>query len=334
MKKVQILDSTLRDGGYRNNWLFGANKISGIFRGLIDANIDIIETGLLNEYTKDNENSSVYSCIEQYEKRFNNIDTQKSKVVLMLKYGTYSIDKFKQKKSRIIDGIRVYFRQSELAEVVKYCHQIKEELGYDVYLNPVNIFGYNDKELEYLIEKVNQLKPYSLAIVDTFGIMQIKDLQRYFDLFDKKLNEKINLGLHVHNSLELSFANSIAFTEFDTKRNLIIDSSLLGIGKGCGICQTELIINYLKSKFSYDYKIEAIEKTILTQLNQETVELSTEEKLLYRISALNRCHPDYAFYLRKVLNLSFAEIQKKLSFLDTNKKFNFDERYFQFANSI
>ena len=39
---VKILDCTLRDGGYINDWNFGRKTISAILSKLSDAKIDII----------------------------------------------------------------------------------------------------------------------------------------------------------------------------------------------------------------------------------------------------------------------------------------------------
>ena len=50
MKKVEILDCTLRDGGYVNDNNFGENNIKKIIEYLHDAGIEIIECG----YLKDN----------------------------------------------------------------------------------------------------------------------------------------------------------------------------------------------------------------------------------------------------------------------------------------
>ena len=40
---IQILDCTLRDGGYVNDWRFGRKTIASILDKLEQANIDIIE---------------------------------------------------------------------------------------------------------------------------------------------------------------------------------------------------------------------------------------------------------------------------------------------------
>lgn len=45
MSKIYLLDCTLRDGGYVNNWEFGYEAIAQIKTGLEDSGIDIIEIG-------------------------------------------------------------------------------------------------------------------------------------------------------------------------------------------------------------------------------------------------------------------------------------------------
>lgn len=47
---IQILDCTLRDGGYVNDWRFGRRNIASILDKLEKANIDIIECGFLTGY--------------------------------------------------------------------------------------------------------------------------------------------------------------------------------------------------------------------------------------------------------------------------------------------
>ena len=46
---VQLLDCSLRDGGYINNWQFGESEIAYLIRKLSDAKVDYVEAGFLNE---------------------------------------------------------------------------------------------------------------------------------------------------------------------------------------------------------------------------------------------------------------------------------------------
>lgn len=45
MSKIQLLDCTLRDGGYINNFRFGKYAIRKILQQLTHAGLDIVECG-------------------------------------------------------------------------------------------------------------------------------------------------------------------------------------------------------------------------------------------------------------------------------------------------
>ena len=48
MSRISLLDCTLRDGGYLNDWEFGHGNIVNIFERLVSAELDIIEIGFMN----------------------------------------------------------------------------------------------------------------------------------------------------------------------------------------------------------------------------------------------------------------------------------------------
>ena len=49
MSEIKLLDCTLRDGGYVNDWKFGHDNIESIFERLVDAGVDVIEIGFLDD---------------------------------------------------------------------------------------------------------------------------------------------------------------------------------------------------------------------------------------------------------------------------------------------
>ena len=61
---IQILDCTLRDGGYINDWHFGRRTIASILDKLDRARIDIIECGFLTGMVQDRERSLFGSVAE------------------------------------------------------------------------------------------------------------------------------------------------------------------------------------------------------------------------------------------------------------------------------
>ena len=63
MTKTQILDCTLRDGGYVNDFQFGKRGIAKIIEQLTLAGVDIIETGFLEDGEYDEE-ASIYNTVD------------------------------------------------------------------------------------------------------------------------------------------------------------------------------------------------------------------------------------------------------------------------------
>ena len=49
MNNIKVLDCTLRDGGYVNNWNFGKLNIIDILNHLLNAQVDIVECGFLSQ---------------------------------------------------------------------------------------------------------------------------------------------------------------------------------------------------------------------------------------------------------------------------------------------
>ena len=59
MGNINILDCTLRDGGYVNDWHFGKDAITGIINKLSLSNVECIEVGFLRNVSYD-ENRTLF----------------------------------------------------------------------------------------------------------------------------------------------------------------------------------------------------------------------------------------------------------------------------------
>ena len=46
---MKILDCTIRDGGYTNEWKFKDKFVKEVYRAVSDANIDFMELGFINK---------------------------------------------------------------------------------------------------------------------------------------------------------------------------------------------------------------------------------------------------------------------------------------------
>ena len=88
---IALLDCTLRDGGYINDWKFGQNTLVNVFERLSSANIDYIEVGFLDQRRPFDVNRSIMPDTESAGIIYRNLDKRNSETVAMIDYGTCDI---------------------------------------------------------------------------------------------------------------------------------------------------------------------------------------------------------------------------------------------------
>ncbi|MBR6091491.1 MAG: aldolase catalytic domain-containing protein [Bacteroidales bacterium] len=321
MNKIQILDCTLRDGGYVNDFNFGENSIRKIIKQLTDANIDIIECGFLEDCDYDR-NCSIYDSVEQI-RPFIPAERKNSFYVAMACYGEYDLNKLSEYDGTSVDGIRVTFHYNEVEEALGYCKQIIDK-GYKVFVQPVGTSSYTDEQLLTLISSVNRLKPYAFYLVDTLGLMLKDDILRFYYLINHNLNKSIHFGFHSHNNLQLSYSNCQLLAELNTDRVISLDASVKGMGRGAGNLNTELLAYYLNTK-ARRYEIEPILDIVDEFISKINLQFSWGYDVPHYLAAINGCHPNYASYLVNKQTLTAKNISTILRLIPVEKRSLFNK---------
>ncbi|MCR2105100.1 aldolase catalytic domain-containing protein [Campylobacter upsaliensis] len=319
---IQILDCTLRDGSHINNGKFGKEKIRQIITGLIEANIDIIEVGLLQNH-QCGVDFSIFNSIDFVDQCLSSIEKKNSKFSLMLR--TDRVDFNKLAKSPKVDFIRIALYQEHLNDIKRYGEKAKE-LGYEIIFNPIAITKYSPNEIQFLIKTLEELKPYGISLVDTFGSFTLNEFEKVLKIFDENLSPNITLGIHLHQNLNLALSLAAKATKLIINRDLIIDSSLSGMGRVPGNLQSELFANYLNQNFNHQYNIEKL--LSLTALIEEFKILNRwGYNPIYMYSAslnIDRTYPEFfekmGFCIENNLNL-----QKICKEKGIGSKFNEEE---------
>ena len=293
MSNIKVLDCTLRDGGYINQWNFGEKNIQKIIRNLEKAHIDYIECGFLKNESF-SQDKSLFHNFQQLE-RYLDLANSESLYSLMINYGEYPVENLTEcKNKRLL--LRIAFRKQVMHEAIIYCKHLIEK-GYDIFVNPKQTDDYSSEEFFELLNKMNELKPYAFTIVDTAGSMQEKDILNLFSLIDNNLDKNVALCFHSHNNLQLSFPNAQCLMKICQNRVLIIDSTILGIGRCAGNLCTEMLIQYLQDNYGANYDITPILKSAEEQINPIFTKTPWGYSVSYYLSALNNCHPNYAKFL-------------------------------------
>ena len=241
----------------------------------------------------------------------------------MINYGEYPIDKVPENDWENL-CIGVAFKKKNRYEALKYCKQLKQK-GYNVFVNSMVTNSYSKSELEELLTKINNIKPYAYTLSDTFGNMQKNDILMLFNIVDKKLLPEIKLAFHSHNNMQLAVANSQLFLEQNTKRDIIIDSTLMGIGRGAGNLSTEMIAKYLNFQYGNKYNIEFILNLIEKQIQPIYKKTPWGYSIPYYLAAVNNCHPNYARFLIEETNITVENQEKILKAIPDENKMIYDK---------
>ena len=329
MLPIKLLDCTLRDGGFCNDWNFGQETIEGVFQGLARAGVDIIEVGFLNARRPFDPERSIMPDTQSANRIFGHLDRKSALVVAMIDYGTCPLESIAPREVTCLDGIRVIFKKPKRFEALAFCAELRR-LGYLVFVQPVSITDYTDEELRDLGCRVNSLAPNAVSVVDTYGLLHGEELIHYFDILHHTMNESIALGYHAHNNLQLAYANCIAVirkaSTMGSRRALILDASLLGMGKSAGNTPLELLALYLNRYHGKDYGIENILELIDRYITPGITPPPWGYSILYFLASATGCHPSYVAYLRE-RGVDCATVYTLLGKIPAEKRLTFDEAY-------
>lgn len=317
MNKIRLLDCTLRDGGYVNNWHFGNRAIREILKKLVSSNVNYIECGYLSQKKAGTEDDTQYGTFEDIEKVLPQIHADQ-RIAVMINFGEYDIDTLPEAdNSKPI--IRVCFHKKESENALMYCTKLIQK-GYFVFVQPMASLHYSDIEFIELILKVNEIMPKCFYIVDSFGVMEHCDFKRLISLADANLDKNIQLGYHSHNNLQQAYGNAKFFVEQNLQHNIVLDASVYGMGRGAGNLNMELFASYLNKNYGTKYNIDAFLDIMDDYLKPIFSEHFWGYSLPFYLSAQYNCHPDYANYYTAKNTLTNKSMRQLLASLPYNVK--------------
>ncbi len=326
MSTMQILDCTLRDGGYINNFNFGRRAISEIIKKLGEAQIDIIECGFLKSQASDRD-KTLFDRIESFTDVIQKRNSQ-SMYVAMAVFGDISESEISPASESMIDGIRITFHEHEIDGAFEFAQALQIK-GYQVFIQPVGTTSYSDEALLNLVRRVNAIKPFAFYLVDTLGSMYQYDLLRMLYLVDHNLADGIKIGFHSHNNLQLSFAHALQLLQQNTKRIIIADSSVFGMGRGAGNLNTELITQFINTHVVNKYDVVPLLEIMDDYLNPIFQKYSWGYSAPYFIASNHDCHPSYATYLMNKQTLAVKDIYKILKKIDPSESTLYNNQYIE-----
>ena len=340
--KIVLLDCTIRDGGYLNNWNFPNEKVLDCYKAVTEAGYDYFEIGFkTNKKLLENKGKWCYST----EEDINNIYKKYNgcKIAVMAKIGTVTIDDFVRKDESNITMVRVllaratqengtqksYYNKLDVIKAKTFCEKLID-YGYEVCMN----FGCGDiideDEIKIIASEFNNVNINALYLADTYGGFNTSNiatqLHKFYSEFNK-YDSNIPFGFHCHNNNEDAFDKT---TTAIYNGCTMIDSCIGGLGRGAGNLKSEQLMSYLyKNNYEYIKNITPLvvyfDKHILSKKEyQENQHINSHP--YYMISSVLSLHPNYITEILS-LNTNVEQDIELIMKLDKYTKENNERNY-------
>ena len=316
-----LLDCTLRDGGYYNNWVFSKNTVQDYINKISKSGVKIVE--LAFRFKKINKFGEFGHLTENKIKKLklpNNLEYAimiNSKEFINNTQIDFDLLKkfFVKKKKTKISIIRLASNYSELDQSLKIGKYLFL-IGYKVFLNMMQITTLKNEKLKLISQKLKKAHYINVFyIADSLGDLDKKKLKAIYEIFSKI---KKPLGIHAHDNLNQALSNTLYAKKLGFK---YLDSTVLGMGRGAGNTKTEELLYELKeiendkSKFNY----EIIYKLLFLHFKKLKKKYDWGTNQFYFLSAKNQIHPTFVQNMLDDKRYSDEDI---LSGLNILKKFN------------
>lgn len=291
---IKILDCTLRDGGYYNNWDFPPEIVERYLDAVSKSKIDVVELGFRN-FPKTGFFGAFAYTTEDF---LNNIALPQGPVYgLMIDAKTIlssglAVDEavdclFVPAEKSKIDLVRVAAHFGEVEDSFSIVLRLKE-LGYRVGFNLMQAGGKDTKVIQAkakLVEGWDCIEV--LYFADSLGNMNESEVSRIIDALQTEWTGPI--GIHTHNNMGKALDNSL----FAMNKGVSwLDVTVTGMGRGAGNAQTESLLAILNEGNSY-YSPRSIYELVIQDFEPMQKQFGWGSSLLYFLAAQNDVHPTY-----------------------------------------
>ncbi|MBM3545145.1 MAG: aldolase [Alphaproteobacteria bacterium] len=293
-RTITVLDCTLRDGGYYNNWVFDGELVKRYIAGARAAGVDVIEIGFRNPPSDGFLGAFAFSK----DRYLQTLDLTRDIAFAVMTDAKVLLHDGNTVK--VIDGLYVERSQSPV-EIVRIAANISEvsklgpavarlkEKGYKVCLNIMQV---GNKPPEVIEDLARTAATYDgldvLYFADSFGNMSpdmVIALVRAM-----RSGWEGALGVHAHDNMNNALANTLAALGAGATW---LDATVSGMGRGAGNLATEYLLHALRNRGYDKYHSEALLPVLVEDFVDLRHRYGWGPNFLYYLAALHGIHPTY-----------------------------------------
>lgn len=243
VNKPTLIDCTLRDGGYYNNWNFPISLINNYLTAMKSARVNIVEIGFR---FLDNNNFKG-PCAFSSDDFIRTLKIPKNLTigVMINASDLYTDIGWKNAMEKLfpeqasttpVKLVRIACHFDEMQNALFAIKWLKKR-GYRTGLNLMQIADRKKDEVIKFSKLAQISKPEVIYFADSMGGMKSKDVFNIIKLLRK--NWKGSIGIHTHDNMGLALSNTL-----EALNNGVnwLDATVTGMGRGPGNAKMEELI--------------------------------------------------------------------------------------------
>ena len=317
-KKPKILDCTIRDGGYLNDWHFDLKLVRELYRAHSRSGVDFVEIGFRS--------TDKYFDPKQYGPWKFTPEQLVSEVVkgisgpavsLMVDFGKVDIEDIPDRKNSIASMYRVAVHKDKAISAVELCNVIADK-GYTSSIQLMGIVNYTKDDFNQILGALKDSRINYVYFADSYGSLLPSDIK---GILDRLSATGKKIGFHAHNNLQLGFANTLEAIKNGVD---IVDGTAYGMGRGAGNLPIEILLSYLeKSSFQNCYNTVPVLDIIDRYMLHLHKDLKWAYDLSYMLSGMFEVHPYYSKTMVDYRGYSIEDILRTLEIVKQMKPVGF-----------
>lgn len=321
--KTNILDCTLRDGGYYNNWQFSPRLIQNYINLISKLGIKYVEIGFLFLPLDKKKGLTAY-CNKQFFKNFQFPKDINFGIMInasdLINYTSRNDERKKIKtlkdlKNTNISFIRIASHFEEIYKIEKYLKILKKLQKVELFINIMQISEIKNSDIPKICSYSKNFFKY-LYIADSLGSLKKEKIKNLVETFKKYWPSE--MGIHAHDNLSLALRNTIYANKLGINW---LDCTVTGMGRGPGNTKTEELIKFfINSNLESKKSIKNLLKIFLRL--KKKYRWGTNS--LYKLSGKYKIHPTYIQTMLSDKRYNRNDYLKAINYLKNNiaKTFN------------
>ena len=240
---MKLLDCTLRDGGYYNNWNFPKEVVSDYLNSMASAGVDIVELGMRSLKNEGFKGAAGFTT----DSYLSSLQVPPTLQVAVMVNASELLG-----KRPLTDCLASLFPLSSgqssvsVVRIACHVHEFEDALpaaqwlkarGFTVGFNLMQVADRTQEEVEALSKAASQYDIDALYFADSMGSMSpdhcrtiIRWLRAYW---------KGDLGIHTHDNMGMALQNTLAALDEGVTW---LDATVTGMGRGPGNARTEELV--------------------------------------------------------------------------------------------